>query len=101
VRNEHGYGVFTDRITGKVLGEHSTFRCIRCHYVTRVPPFCDPASLGGIDARTNQLICARCVKKDELERKTWEEKIYQVETELQRNGEISIDRMNAILDGRS
>lgn len=45
--------------TGTV--EVDTFTCSHCQYVTKVPPRCDPADLGGHCKSCDKLVCNKCV----------------------------------------
>ena len=60
MRNPGGYGVATDRETGKVLKEEDTYSCGHCNKVVFVKPKCDPADLGGLCYQCMKLICPHC-----------------------------------------
>lgn len=81
MRKPHGYGVEVDRVTGKIIKEHDTFQCVRCNRHVIVPPFCDPATLGGICAKTGALICDRCVKREAV---TFEHRVGTLEKAIER-----------------
>ena len=59
--------------TTNEFGTHSidTFTCKHCSKIVQIPPYCDPASLGGRCTVCDGLICPNCVGKgcDPLEEK--------------------------------
>lgn len=72
MRNPGGYGVATDRETGKVISETDSFTCGHCGRIVFVKPKCDPADLGGNCYLCWKLVCPQCHAKgncDPMEKK--------------------------------
>lgn len=100
MRRAFGYAFLTDRESGKIVGECSTFTCARCSRLVHVKPKCDPAELGGVDYRSGRLICAPCVNSEVA---LWEERLIRLEAEIERTrfaGGVSDHRLDEILRGR-
>lgn len=61
--NGRGYMQYTDPDPGRSK-EGDTFTCQHCNRVTYVPPFADPADIGGLCKSCMGLICPRCASID-------------------------------------
>lgn len=79
MRNEQGRATLTDRTTGNIIREVSTFQCHHCSRIIHVPVKADPAAIGGLCGHCVKLICPNCVGKPCT---PWLERIYAFERKL-------------------
>lgn len=82
-----GYAVKTDRFTGKVLAECSTYTCIRCNAVIHVPTSVRFEDVATLDYKSLKVMCTKHAGEDD--RRTF---IQKVEPEEDRDAKLNVLR---------